>query len=95
MGMHKKTKKLTVDFPIDEFIYLKMACAKQDVTIKEFVTKAVIKSVEDYEDDLDKASIEAARKDIQENGTVSWKEMCDEMGWEKSYQVKSIHIGIE
>ena len=82
--MEKKlTKKLTVDFPLDEFIYLKMACAKQDITIKDFVTKAVIRSVEDYEDELDKESLEAARKDIEKNGTVSWNEMCNEMGWNK------------
>lgn len=48
----EKYKKLSVDFPADEYVYLKMACAKQNISIKDFVTKAVIKSIEDYEDDL-------------------------------------------
>jgi hypothetical protein len=77
------TKKLTIDFPAEEFIYLKMACAKQDISIKDFVTKAIIKSVEDYEDEMDRFTIEQARKDIAENGVVSWEDACDAMGWEK------------
>lgn len=79
----RQTKKLTVDFPADEFVYLKMACAKQDISIKDFVTKAVIKSVEDYEDELDAFSITEAEKEIAEKGTISWEKLCEEMGWEK------------
>lgn len=79
----KELKKLTIDFPAEEFIYLKMACAKQRISIKDFVTRAVIKSVEDYEDELDRISIAEAKKEIAEHGVVSWDEMCDAMGWEK------------
>lgn len=77
------TKKLTIDFPSEEFVYLKMTCAKQDISIKDFVTRAVIKSIEEYEDELDRLSVNEARKDIAENGVVSWEEMCDAMGWER------------
>ncbi len=80
--MYKQhNKKLTIDFPAGEFMFLKMACARQDVTMKDFVTRAVIKSIEDYEDELDKFSLKEARKDIAENGTVSWEEACKERGW--------------
>lgn len=77
-----QTKKLTIDFPADEFVYLKMACAKQDVSIKDFVTRAVIKSVEDYEDDLDKFSVEMALKEAEETGFISYDEMKKLVGWE-------------
>lgn len=79
----KQTKKLTVDFPADEFVYLKMACARQDISIKDFVTRAVIRGIEDYEDEMDKYTLEEARKDIAENGVVSWEEASDAIGWEK------------
>lgn len=79
----KKLKKLTIEFPVEEFIYLKMACAKLDVSLREFVTKSIIKSIEDYEDELDKFSLEEARKDVTENGVVSWAEMCKEMSWKE------------
>ena len=46
-------KKLSVDFPIQEYMYLKMACAKQHVSIKQFVTQAVIARIEQYEEELD------------------------------------------
>ncbi len=78
----RPTKKLTIDFPADEFVYLKMACAKQDISIKDFVTRAVIRSIENYEDELDKLSIEQAYKDIAEHGTISWEQACKELGWD-------------
>lgn len=78
----KEYKRLSVEFPLEEYTYLKMACAKQNVSIKDFVTRAVVKSVEDYEDELDLQSIREARKDIAENGTVSWEQACKELGWE-------------
>ena len=46
------TKKLTIDFPAEAYFYLKMACVKQETTIKKFVTSSVIKSIEDSEDEL-------------------------------------------
>ena len=63
----KKTeyKKMTVDFPANEYMYLKMACIRQGVTLKDFVTRAIIQSVEDYEDLMDDESITEARKDIK------------------------------
>lgn len=79
----EKYKKITFEFPIEEYVYLKMACAKQGVKMKDFLTNAVIRSVEDYEDELDRASLEAARKDISENGTMDWEEMEKELGWDK------------
>ena len=43
-------KKVTFDFPADEYVFLKMACAKQGITMKDFLTKAVIKTIEEYEE---------------------------------------------
>lgn len=76
-------KKLTVSFPANEYVYLKMACAKQRISLKDFVTRAVIRSVEDYEDELDSASLQAARDDANEKGTMSWEEMEKRLGWDK------------
>lgn len=42
--------RISVDMPEEEHRYLKMCCAKLGISIKEFVLKAVIASVEEQED---------------------------------------------
>lgn len=81
--MEKHYKKLSVDFPADQYIYLKMACVKQGISVKDFVTRAVIMSIESYEDQIDRESIEVARKSIEAHGTISWEEMENKIGWDK------------
>ena len=73
-------KKVTFDFPSEEYVYLKMACAKQSVSMKDFLTKAVIKSIEEYEDELDVAALRKARKENEI--PIPWKEAKKQLGWE-------------
>ena len=75
-------KKLSVEFPAEEYIYLKMACAKKGVSLKEFVTDAVIKTVEEYEDELDLISLEKITNEERKNA-ISWKEAEKKLGWDK------------
>ena len=77
----KESIRLSLEFPIDEHAYLKMMCAKLHVSIKDFVTQAIVRAVEDWEDKFDKESIEQARKEVVEHGTVEWKTMEKELGW--------------
>jgi uncharacterized protein (DUF1778 family) len=75
----KNTKKLTIEFPADEYVFLKMACEHQGISMKEFVTKSIIKSVEEYEDIIDKQNIESALADIIENSAVDWDDLKKEL----------------
>ncbi len=71
-------KKVTFDFPAGEYVYLKMACAKQGVSMKDFLTRSVIKSIEEYEDELD---VRALRKAREENETpIPWKKAKKQLG---------------
>ena len=81
--MDKQYKKLSIDFPIEEYIYLKMACAKQGISIKDFVTRAIVRDIEDYEDELDSQTLGLARKEISESGVISWEELEKKLGWDK------------
>ena len=76
-------KKLTIDFPVDEYVYLKMTCAKLGVSIKDFVTQAVIHSIEDYEDSVDSSTLGLARREVAESGPMSWEELEKRLGWDK------------
>ncbi len=75
-------KKLSVDFPIEEYVFLKMACAKQNVSIKEFVNQAVMKSIEEYEDELDLKALEQITEEDRRSAQP-WSEVKKELGWDK------------
>lgn len=60
--MDKQYRKVTFDFPAEEYAYLKMACAKQGISMKDFLTRSVIKSIEEYEDELDVIALRKARE---------------------------------
>lgn len=75
-------KKLTLDFPANEYVYLKMACAKQGVSIKDFVTKAVIKTIEEYEDELDLMALRQARTEENIENAISWEDAVKQLGWD-------------
>ena len=75
-------KKVTFEFPADEYVFLRMACAKQGVTMKEFITSSVMKNIEEYECELDsKALAEITEQDREES--ISWDEMEKRIGWDK------------
>ena len=81
--MHKQShKKLTFEFPADEYVYLKMACAKKGVSMKQFVNSAVIKSIEEYEDELD-LKVLSEITDEDRSTAISWDEMEKKVGWDK------------
>lgn len=80
--MHKEYKKVTFDFPADEYVYLKMACAKQGVSMKDFLTKAIIKTIEEYEDELDLKALEQITEEDRKN-TQPWENVKRELGWDK------------
>lgn len=77
--MHKQNyKKVTFDFPAEEYVYLKMACAKQGVSMKHFLTKAAIKSIEEFEDELDVIALRKSREENQES--IPWEEAKRQFG---------------
>ncbi len=46
------TQRLNVEFPSDEFAYLKMLCADKGVSIKDFVVPIILKAMEEEEEKL-------------------------------------------
>ncbi len=81
--MHKENyKKITFDFPAEEFVYLKMACAKKGVSMKDFLTKAAIKSIEEYEDELDVIALRKAREENDQE-FIPWEEAKKQLKMDK------------
>lgn len=80
--MEKHYKRLSVEFPAEEYVYLKMACAKKGVSLKDFVNQAVIRSIEEYEDELDLKALEQVTEEDKKNAQ-SWEDVKRELGWDK------------
>lgn len=80
--MQKNYKRLSVEFPAEEYVFLKMACAKKGISMKEFVNQAVIRSIEEYEDELDAKLIESITDEDRANA-IPWEQVEKELGWDK------------
>lgn len=77
-----KRRRLSVDFPEEEYIFLKMACAKQGVSIKDFVSNAVIKSIDEYEAHLDTIALKEVTEEDRKNA-IPLDQLENELGWDK------------
>ena len=80
--MEKRYKKLSVEFPAEEYVYLKMACAKKGVSLKEFVNQAVTRSIKEYEDELDLKALGEVTDEDRTNAQT-WDVVKQELGWDK------------
>lgn len=75
-------KKLTFEFPAEEYVLLKMACAKQGVSMKDFVTRAIMKSIDEYEAHLDGLALNELTQGDRDNAQP-WEDVKKELGWDK------------
>lgn len=74
-------KKLSVEFPAEAFIHLKMACARKDISLKDFVTQAVLKNLEDYEDEQDLAAFRQFFTEDNIKNAISLDQLKNELGF--------------
>jgi len=44
--------RLTIDMSSDEHMYLKMACAKLGISMREFILRSTFEKIEDIEDEF-------------------------------------------
>lgn len=67
--------RLTLDMDSEEHAYLKMACAKLGVSMRQFMLLATFEKMEKIEDDwlAEKAHQTLKRIECREEKTSSWK----------------------
>ena len=73
----REKSRLTVDMSPDEHMYLKMACAKLGVSMREFILHSAFEKIEEIEDEW---LADMARKTLNnihsgKEKTISWDEM--------------------
>lgn len=81
--MQPEYKKVTFQFPLKDYQYLKMTCARDGISVKDFLTKSAMKSIEELENKSDILAAEKAKKEVEEHGVISWEEMERRVGWDK------------
>lgn len=76
-------KRLSIEFPVEQFVYLKMTCAKKGISLKDFVTEAVIHSMEEYEDELALKALNESLTEENLKNAVPWEKVKKDLGWDK------------
>lgn len=73
--------RLTLDMDVTEHTYLKMACAKLGVSMRQFILLATFEKMEKMEDDwlAEKAHATLQRIASGEQKTVAWKKAREQL----------------
>ena len=78
----KETVRINFEFPREEYPYLKLACAKLGVSLREFATKQLLEAVEEHED-LMLAQTASERLDaLNEDDLIDWDDARRLAGWD-------------
>jgi len=75
------THRLNIDFPAEEYTYLKMLCAQKGISLREFIVPLIVKGIEDEEDAMlaQKAVIRMKNMDFKD--LISIEEAFQQAGW--------------
>lgn len=75
------THRLNIEFPSDDYTYLKMLCAEKGVSIKDFVVPLILKAMEEEEDALLIRKAQHRLKNLKADDLIPIKDAFNEAGW--------------
>ncbi len=75
------THRLNIDFPADDYIFLKMICAEKEVTIKDFLVPVIQRAIEEEEDALLIRKAKKRLKNIHEDNLIPINQAFKAAGW--------------
>lgn len=78
------THRLNIDFPSDDYTYLKMLCAEKGITIKDFVVPLILKAMEEEEDALLSRKARKRLKNVDVSDLIPIEDAFKEAGWDVS-----------
>jgi len=78
----KSTVRLNFEFPREIYPYLKMICAKEGVSLREFATCVLVEAIEEYEDNLLAQEASKRLKGMDEKNLVSFSRAKKLAGWD-------------
>lgn len=78
----KSTVRLNFEFPRDEYPHLKLLCAEQGLSLKEFATDLLLKAIEEYEDHRLAKKARKRLKEIDPKENISFEKAQKLAGWD-------------
>lgn len=75
------THRLNIDFPLNEYAYLKMLCVEKGVIIKDFVVPIILKAIQEKEDALLVRKAKQRLKNMDPDNLIPIEEAFKEAGW--------------
>jgi hypothetical protein len=81
--MKGKTVRINFEFPSEEYPFLKMMCAEQRMTIRDFGTDLFRKAIEEYEDRSLGRKARSRLKAMDQSENISFKEATESAGWDE------------
>lgn len=80
---HKDTVRINFEFPINEYPYLKMVCAKKGLSLRDFATNTLIKAIEEAEDEILTQKANERLESMNPEDIISWEEAKRLAGWDE------------
>lgn len=77
MGTHR----LNIDFPSDDYTYLKMICAEKGISIKDFVVPLILRAIEEEEDALLARKAQQRLKNVNSDDLIPIEDAFKDAGW--------------
>jgi hypothetical protein len=73
--------RLNIEFPSDDYTYLKMLCAEKGISIKDFVVPLILRAIEEEEDALLARKAHHRLKNINPSDFIPIEDAFTEAGW--------------
>lgn len=73
--------RLNIEFPSDDFTYLKMLCAEKGISIKDFVVPLILRAMEEEEDAFLIRKAQKRLKNMDSTDLIPIEEAFKEAGW--------------
>jgi hypothetical protein len=72
-----KTTRVSVDFPYEGHIFLKMFCAEKGISIRQYIVDTILGSMEGESNEIDDASFKKAADKLMKKKRALWKRLAD------------------
>jgi hypothetical protein len=75
--------RLNIEFPADDYTYLKILCTGKGLSIKDFVVPLILKAMEEEEDVLLTRKAQQRLKNMNPADLIPMEEAFKEAGWDE------------
>lgn len=77
----KETVRINFEFPKKHYPYLKMVCAKNGVSLKDFATNLLIREIEETENIMLANKAQRRLNEMNEKDNIEFNDAAELAGW--------------